>query len=233
MTSIACCTGTKDTGTPKGTLERVGTLECYIARPPHDTATAPPPTKAIIFCTDLFGHSWINNQLTADKLAKGGYLVVVPDLFNGDPYDHSPTTQLPLLTNLITTLKTTHTISKFAATGYCYGAKPAMMLAAHQPTLINAVGIYHPSFMSTADFEGCKVPIYVGHAGNDHTFSRAQRIKAEKTLKENKQVTAYEVVDYEGMEHGFAVRGDLKDPKVREARERVTSETQRFFDLHL
>jgi len=54
-------------------------FDVYLTKPEGET------NKAIIFATDAFGLSLVNNKLLADKFAKHGFLVVMPDLFDGDP----------------------------------------------------------------------------------------------------------------------------------------------------
>ncbi|KAJ3030523.1 hypothetical protein HDV00_008862 [Rhizophlyctis rosea] len=84
MSSIACCKGTPDTSrTPTGTISKLAGVDTYFARPEN------PSNKCIIILTDVFGLQFVNNQLLADDMAKGGYLVIVPDLFDGSPVSPS------------------------------------------------------------------------------------------------------------------------------------------------
>jgi len=48
----------------------------------------------------------------------------------------------------------------------------------------------------------------------DHTFPLALRRRAEDILVENKAV--YHIQVFSRVSHGFAVRGDVNDPCVRE-----------------
>ncbi|KAK6359835.1 hypothetical protein TWF696_000969 [Orbilia brochopaga] len=70
-------------GTPYGEIIKLGTVDCYVAKPadyPHSNC------KLLIFLTNGVGINSINNQLQADYYSKeGGFLVVMPDLFEGDP----------------------------------------------------------------------------------------------------------------------------------------------------
>jgi Dienelactone hydrolase family len=153
-----CCTqGIKHEGIPKGTIERIensqssfsltvtlfsssGTYSyislvlTYFSRP------ASPNGTAILVFSDVFGPIYQNIQLMADDFAAQGYLVVVPDLFNGDPLSpesffggqvdlsewlthHDTTTVDPITDVVIDHLKTILKVEKVAGVGYCFGAK--------------------------------------------------------------------------------------------------------------
>ncbi|KAK0721681.1 putative cytoplasm protein, partial [Lasiosphaeria miniovina] len=137
-------------GTPAGTLIHIPdtTISAYLAVPPLD---APPhPNTAILFLPDVLG-IWRNNQLLADRFASAGYLVLLPDLYNGDPFKlHKPfavihptddaltdwaahgsdgnnphTTQQvdPIVAAAVGYLGSQHGIQRVGAVGYCFGAK--------------------------------------------------------------------------------------------------------------
>eukprot|EP01040_Poterioochromonas_malhamensis_P010649 gene10649-11596_t len=86
MTSIACCAGFVDEGTPQGKIEVYDKIPCYITRPNNDQQQQHTlhPHIAVIVATDVFGFSIPNTRLIADSYAKeGGVIAVVPDLFEG------------------------------------------------------------------------------------------------------------------------------------------------------
>ena len=61
----------------------------YISKPadyPHA------PSKLLLFLTNGTGVHSVNNQLQADRFAKEGFLVVMPDMFAGDAAPNSATT---------------------------------------------------------------------------------------------------------------------------------------------
>jgi len=81
MSSLACCAGTLDLGTPTGKVELLGGTECYVAQ----QVGSEPPEFAIILITDVFGFKLNNIRLMADKFALKSpkIICVVPDIFHG------------------------------------------------------------------------------------------------------------------------------------------------------
>ncbi|KAK7509949.1 Alpha/Beta hydrolase protein [Phyllosticta citriasiana] len=66
---------------PTGELTKLNGVDVYIAKPsdyPHA------PSKLLLLLTGGTGLKSTNNQLQADKFAREGYLVVMPDQFEGD-----------------------------------------------------------------------------------------------------------------------------------------------------
>lgn len=68
--------------TPTGEMSKIAGIEAYVTKPadyPHS------PSKLLLFLTGGTGVKSTNNQLQADAFAEAGFLVVMPDLFDGDP----------------------------------------------------------------------------------------------------------------------------------------------------
>lgn len=73
-----------------GEISKLADVEVYITKPndyPHS------PSKLLLFLTNGTGIHSLNNQIQADKFASDGFLVVMPDLFDGDPAPNSTSTQ--------------------------------------------------------------------------------------------------------------------------------------------
>ncbi|KAK4982005.1 hypothetical protein LTR66_009540 [Elasticomyces elasticus] len=88
---------------PTGELTKLDDVDVYITKPadyPHA------PSKLLLLLTGGTGVRSTNNQLQADRYAAEGFLVVMPDQFNGDP---APTTSTAVQTeqnpSLIETVK--------------------------------------------------------------------------------------------------------------------------------
>ncbi|KAF2204932.1 alpha/beta-hydrolase [Delitschia confertaspora ATCC 74209] len=71
---------------PTGEISKLGGVDVYITKPadyPHS------PSKLLLLLTGGTGLKSTNNQLQADKYASEGFLVVMPDQFDGDPAPNS------------------------------------------------------------------------------------------------------------------------------------------------
>lgn len=71
---------------PTGELSKLGGVEVYIAKPadyPHS------PSKLLLLLTGGTGVKSVNNQLQADKYASEGFIVIMPDQFDGDAAPNS------------------------------------------------------------------------------------------------------------------------------------------------
>ena len=79
MAGACCITGSIFSGTPTGADEVLNGVACYVARPVGGQAT-----KAIVLAADVFGFTFTNVRLLADRYASTGLLAVVPDMQNGD-----------------------------------------------------------------------------------------------------------------------------------------------------
>eukprot|EP00834_Sanchytrium_tribonematis_P004715 NODE_247_length_11822_cov_1.182718.p4 type:complete len:268 gc:universal NODE_247_length_11822_cov_1.182718:6350-5547(-) len=77
MTSLDCCTGFLEVGSPKGIEETVAGYKCYVSKPKSNSE------RSLILAPDAFGFTLPNTRLIADQFAERGYLVVVPDIFQG------------------------------------------------------------------------------------------------------------------------------------------------------
>ncbi|KAI1748054.1 Alpha/Beta hydrolase protein [Xylaria castorea] len=90
--------------TPKGEIRKLGGIDVYLTKPESYPST---PSKLLLLLTGGTGLKSINNQIQADRFASEGYIVVMPDLFDGDPAPNSAT--LPesetLTTSLLETFK--------------------------------------------------------------------------------------------------------------------------------
>jgi len=78
-----------------------------------------------------------------------------------------------------------------------------------------------------------KKPVLFLCAENDWTFPDKDVDAAEILLKSRKDADSYKFVRYPGCIHGFAVRGDDKDPVVQKAKQDATVQACNFFNSNL
>ncbi|KAL2255651.1 hypothetical protein VTK26DRAFT_2943 [Humicola hyalothermophila] len=67
---------------PTGEITKLNEVDVYISKPadyPHA------PSRLLLLLTGGTGLHSVNNQIQADRFASEGYVVVMPDLFGGDP----------------------------------------------------------------------------------------------------------------------------------------------------
>jgi len=265
MDHSKCVAGSIATGTPSGVDMVVGGVNAYVAKPKE------PTQSAVIIATDVFGHTLPNNRLIADDMAReGGFLVVVPDLFDGAPitpevlkvFESSPTgffdnlskyssmgfhlvksgipffwshgdvtPKVALVEAVIKDIKENHGITKVGVQGYCYGGKIAVLLAGKSDK-IDAFGVAHPSMLTVpADIEAVQKPGLFCCAEIDSSFPQESRRQSEELL--NKKGMPNKFVDYKGMNHGFAIRGDCEVPEISTAAKDALQQAVSFFKQYL
>ncbi|KAJ7066815.1 dienelactone hydrolase endo-1,3,1,4-beta-D-glucanase [Mycena belliarum] len=227
-----CIKGVTHDGTPEGKIETIGDVECYVGTPTVDF----PKDKVLLMLTDVFGLPLVNNQLLVDDFAKNGFKTILPDYLHGDPipadamigtnFDigkwfatHGTADTRPLLDKVIAALKADG-VTTFGAVGYCFGARYVFDLAFDG--VISAAATAHPSLLQVpADFEKyvatAKAPLLINSCTFDSQFPLEVHAQADKIFEGF--APGYKREYFEGCTHGFAVRGDLSDPKVKAAKE--------------
>jgi len=219
----------------------VGNIETYLAFPPDKSTD-----KAILILTDVIGHKYINVQLIADQFAANGYFVAMPDLFNGDPvllnrpagFDvmawlksgHETKEVDPIVETVIKELRGKYGVNKLGAVGYCFGAKYVVryLKAGGQ---IDAGFVAHPSFVEDAEFKAIEGPLSIAAAETDQIFPAEKRRQSEDILF--KLDIPWQINVYSDVQHGFAVRADLTNPRVKWAKEQAFFQAVQWFDEYV
>ncbi|KAI0885656.1 alpha/beta-hydrolase [Annulohypoxylon maeteangense] len=83
------CTSDRPTPTgltPKGELRKLGGVDIYLSKPESYPTN---PSKLLLLLSSGTGVKSTNNQIQADKFADEGFVVVMPDLFDGNPAPNS------------------------------------------------------------------------------------------------------------------------------------------------
>jgi len=242
-----CVQGVRHEGTPEGNYEEFNGIKTYVAKPKTDF----PKDKAVLFLTDVFGLELPNNPLLVDDFARNGFQVYAPDLFEGDPVPGSflnkDGTQFDLQT-WFPSHSAQHTgkrvravlealkeqgITRFAAVGYCYGARLVWDLSYDK--LIHVSACAHPSLLNPEDLDKyakeCDQPLLINSCETDGQFPKEKQERADKVFADFKP--GYSRPYFPGVEHGFAVRGDLSKPEVKAAKEGAFKNTVEWFIKYL
>lgn len=230
-----CIKATLHDGTPAGSTEKLGGIDCYLT---GDKTSK----KAVLMLTDVFGLELKNNLLVADAMAQAGYFVVIPDLFYGEPLSfpppenadfpgflskHNPERVTKITEDVLAALKKEYNPEFIASTGYCFGAKYVARLIADS-SKVQAGGMAHPSFVDEEEVKAIKSPVFIAAAETDQIYPEEKRHLTEKILKENG--TTYFMTLSSGVEHGYAVKGDISIPQVKYAKEKCALDFAGFFD---
>ncbi|KAJ5509118.1 Sterol O-acyltransferase [Penicillium freii] len=217
-------------------------VEVYISHPERSTK------RAILLLTDVIGHRFINAQLIADQLAANDYLVVMPDLFHGDPvplnnrpasFDlmswlkgppgHLANRVEPVVQAILKEMKSNMGCERVGAVGYCFGAKYAVRLL--RPGLCDVAYVAHPSFVDAEELQAIQGPLSIAAAETDSIFPAPKRHESEDILAKTGQ--PYQINLFSGVEHGFAVRADITKPTIRFAKESAFLQAVAWFDQYL
>ncbi|CAI5759318.1 unnamed protein product [Candida verbasci] len=229
----ACCVqGTYHEGDAIGKHQDLFGLETYLVGEEQND-------KIIVILTDIYGHHFKNVLLIADEISKKGYKVLVPDILNGDPvksFDelqdwlvhHGPETTSPIVDSFLQKVKTELKPKFLGGIGYCFGAKYAVQNLSTQGYL-DAAAIAHPSFITIDEVKKITKPIIISAAEIDPIFTTELRHKTEAELAKLKNVR-YQIDLFHGVAHGYAVRGDIKEPLVRYSKEKTLIDQLYFFD---
>ncbi|KAJ7665923.1 dienelactone hydrolase [Mycena polygramma] len=245
-----CFKGVTHEGTAEGKYETIGGVQCYVATPTVDY----PKDKVVLFLTDVFGLALINNLLLADDFARNGFKTIVPDLFNGDPIDkdafeanappfdrekwfaaHTEVQTRPPIDSVVAALKA-EGITRIASTGYCFGARYVVDLAFDNVIQVSAIS--HPSRLTMPDDMEkyavmSKAPLLINSCTVDQAFPLEAQAKADEILGDGKFAPGYHREFFEGCRHGFAIRGDMSDPKVKAGKEGAFKSCVDWFKKYL
>ncbi|KUJ08229.1 alpha/beta-hydrolase [Mollisia scopiformis] len=247
--SGACCLkGSIHEGNPRGSQGTIAEVETYIVPPPEGKANG----HVLLYFPDVWG-LFNNGLLIMDGFADAGYFVFGLDYFRGDPVwkhrkDRNDTTTDPGFD--YEAWKTKHMAfadrvvpgwieevkrhygkpnTKYACVGYCFGA-PYVCNELASGT-VTAGAFAHPAFLKEHHFFNLKNPLLLSCAEVDHTFDTKSRRRAIDILQEIK--VPYQLQLFSGVEHGFALRGNMENPYERHVKEQSMEGIVKWFDFWL
>ncbi|KAK1496382.1 dienelactone hydrolase [Colletotrichum cuscutae] len=125
--------------------------------------------------------------------------------------------------------------TKFACVGYCFGAPFVCNLLAGAggdgEPVVSAGAFAHPTALKEEHFTSIKKPLLLSCAENDQAFPTEARRKAIDYLQREKKI--YHLQVFQGVSHGFAVKGDPTDPYQRWCKEQSLRAMVDWFDMWL
>ncbi|KAF3389479.1 Protein AIM2 [Penicillium rolfsii] len=234
-----CTTGSLHEGEAKGEIKNIGDISTYFAYPSNKSTE-----NAILIFTDVIGHRSINAQLIADQFAAKGYFVVMPDLCNGDSVplnrpegfkimdwvkNHMPLQTEPIIDTVLGEMRENIGCKRVGGIGYCFGGKYVCRYL--KPGKLDAGFTAHPTMVEADELRGIEGPLSIAAAARDVVFTTAKRHESEEIL--DTLDVAYQMNLFSDVDHGFAVRCDLSQPRQRFAKEQAFSQAVAWFDQYL
>ncbi|GAQ12288.1 protein AIM2 [Aspergillus lentulus] len=156
----------------------------------------------------------------------------------------------PIVEATIKFLRTNLDVQNVAAAGYCFGGKYVVRyLKAGQ---LDSGYIAHPSFVTKEELGAIQRPLSISAAGticlpyparslyllwlnmsltsseHDPIFTMANRHASEETLIGTGQ--EFQINLFSAVSHGFAIRGDITQPRVRFSKEQAFAQAVAWFN---
>ncbi|KAJ7910094.1 dienelactone hydrolase [Mycena leptocephala] len=242
-----------DCCTPTGKFITIADVNTYIAHPPNQAQE----NRVILYFPDVWGiDTFTNGQLLCDYYASQGTQCLIANQFfvqlTMDPVhlhrkSRGDVTTEPgfdfeawkakhmafaavAVPKWIDALKAQFGTpeTKYAVVGYCFGA-PYVMDALSESSSTACVGAFgHPAFLNESHFKIVPVkPLFLSCAETDHTFPAPARHRAEELLTTGKRTFYIQL--FSGVEHGFALRGNMDDAYERFTKEESANGIVRWF----
>ncbi|KAJ5987745.1 Dienelactone hydrolase [Penicillium waksmanii] len=232
-----CLEGTLHEGTSRGRFITVAGVETYIVKPKKSNTNG----HILLYFPDVWG-MFPNGLLVMDAFADSGYLVLGLDYFRGDPvwkhrrdrhdssnpdFDYEAWKRKHMsfadeaVPRWIDEVKSSYgqTSTKYACVGYCFGA-PYVCDELAKNT-VSAGAFAHPAFLKDSHFSKITKPLFLSCSVEDHTFPLEARQAALDILEEGQKTYQFQM--FSGVSHGFALRGNMKNPYERK---------ESFFAIH-
>lgn len=235
--SDCCFKSFKHEGTPIGIHKDIAGLDTYQVGENYGYE------RLIVIMTDVFGNKLSNTLLIADELSKlNECQVLIPDILKGDAiveYDpskmlewkdnHTPAENKTIVDGFLKRLHEQTSPKTVFGIGYCFGAKCTVQNLAKDGYL-TAGAIAHPSLVSVEEVEAITKPILISAALDDIVFPEDLRNKTVSILAANE--VRFQLDLFQGVSHGFAIKGDINEPVVKYAKVKVIVD-QAYFFKHL
>jgi len=235
--------GTIHTTPLKGKTEKIGDLDIYISEPEKKGETA------VIVIHDIWGFQIPNSKLRGDFLASKGHYAITADFYHGNPWtlekgqlggEEFMQWRKEIMENhkervfqdleKIVKFLNNKGYHRIGAIGFCWGG--SMVVQALQRGLIKAGVSLHGGLVSAESARLIKGPCLYICSEIDKNVSKQTIEQTKEGIKDTSVIAEFQW--YEGVEHGFANRGDyVNDQHVKKQAEKALDETNKFLVKHL
>ncbi|KAI0373680.1 alpha/beta-hydrolase [Pilatotrama ljubarskyi] len=257
MSCPECVSGALHSGTPRGTETKVGGIDAYVVGDEASKRIIVIGTDVFgwkfvntrlladeyaargfrVVVPDLFGgwqvptwsleaHDPANTHkslFTRFVVAPASLFLLVPFVLRNLPR------QVSTIAAVTSALRASRPDAKIGFVGFCWGGR----FAISQNARFDASVAAHPSLVKfPAELEGVKGPFSLAVAADDKGYDRTRAEETEKILR-GKGLEDVEVRVYEGVQHGWTTRADLKDEKQKKARDDAVEQVVGWFEKYL
>jgi dienelactone hydrolase len=106
------------------------------------------------------------------------------------------------------------------AVGYCFGGWGVFQLGSTaNKGLVDCISTAHPAFLVEGEIRGLGVPVQICAPQNDSMFPEDLKALCNQVIPT--LGIPYDYQHFPGLDHGFAIRGDVRKPAEREGMERA------------
>lgn len=253
-----CVSGHLHEGTPNGKVERLYGLSTYVTGSGDKTVVIItdvfgyelPNGRLLadeiatqgeyrVLVPDFFQGDSMDSRILENMEAKNKSIVKkVTDtagmLASGAPwmFRHREAAARPVVEGFMKQLRQDEAVKKVGAVGFCWGGRWSILLA--QTDLVDASVACHPSLLSVpADYKAVKKPLCICVGDNDDMFKGKDLTKTNDYFKNERKDVEFEMLVIPGAKHGYAIRGDPRDPEQKKQKDQSTAKTVSWFKAHL
>lgn len=97
--------------------------------------------------------------------------------------------------------------------------------------ILDAGYVAHPSFVSDEELAAINKPLSIAAAEFDDIFPTENRHRSEQILA--KADVPWQISVFGAVSHGFAVRGDISNPRLKFAMEAAFAQAAQWFSFYL
>jgi dienelactone hydrolase len=131
---------------------------------------------------------------------------------------HLPPRVDPVVSSVISALRSSFGVQRLGGVGYCFGAKYVIRFLRENTEALDAGFVAHPSFVTAEELGKVRGPLSIAAGGDDAVFPASKRRETEEILKGkvgDGEGAPWQLCLFGGVDHGFAVRCDVTERRQR------------------